>query len=143
MIAAVSGAEHEPEPSDMLRHVAYLKRMAAWCHQAAQSAQDASKSELDKHGGQAPNYHLRNLVTLLVVAYQEILGIRPTHTIDPDSGLVERGVAAFVKEALKRHAPQQVFNERSIDELVRWALPVRDTEYFEPPASPNEADVQK
>jgi hypothetical protein len=115
--------------------------MATWTRQAAHTARAQSASTKDHLGGDTPDYYLRDLVTHLVMAYQQILGIRPSHTINPETGLVERGAAAFVKEALKQYVPEQVFKERHIDELVRLALPVRDQSYFEPPAMPDEPGV--
>lgn len=140
MIIAASGIGHEPEPSDMREHVVYLRRMAAGSRQAVQTARDESRSTLDHHGGRTPDYNLRNLVAHLVVAFQEILGVRPLHTTNPETGLVERG-AAFVKKALKQYAPERTFEERHIDDLVRWALSARDLAYFEPPPMPDEPGV--
>jgi len=120
----------------MKRHVAYLQRMAQGARQGAQAARDESRFEEDHLGGRTPDHHLRSLVTHLFTAHQEILGIRPLHTINPDNGRADRGVAAFVKKALKQFAPERVFKDRVIDELVRRSLPLRDEPYFEPPAIP-------
>ena len=66
-----------------------------------------------------------------------MLGIRPTHTVDKESHLAERGFTGFVKEALRLYAPDGVvFEPRLIDKVVEEKLPIRDLEYFDPPPFP-------
>lgn len=137
MIVSVSEANLDSDELDMRRHILYLQRMAAWSRKAAEVADQHSRSARDHKGGSTPDRNLRELVTLLLMAYQEILGIRPSHTIDPDSGLVERGASAFIKQALALYWPDHTFEPRLIDETVRRSLLVRELEFFDPPPLPS------
>jgi hypothetical protein len=137
IMAASSGINQEVGDSDFTPHVLYLERLAAWSIKAAETADELAESAQDYRGGRTPDYNLRSLVAHLLQSYQQILGIFPALTIDPDTGLAETGVAAFIKRALKCHAPKgQTFKPRLIDETVRWALEIRDMELFEPPPFP-------
>ena len=121
----------------MTRHILYLQRMASWSRKAAEMAQEHSKSVEDDKGGPTPTQELRELVSALMLAYQEVLGIRPTHTVDKDIHLAERGFTGFVKQALRLYAPEGVvFEPRLIDKVVAEKLAIRDLEYFDPPPYP-------
>ena len=137
IMAISSGANREAAAGDFTRHLLYLERLAAWSIKAAETAEDLAESAEDHRGGRTPDYNLRSLVAHLVQSYEQILGVFPTLTIDPNTGLAKTGVAAFIKRALKCHAPKgRAFKPRLIDEMVRWALPVRDIQSFEPPPFP-------
>ncbi len=69
-----------------------------------------------------------------MLSYQEVLGTRPTHSVDKESHLAERGFTGFVKQALRLYAPEGVvFEPRLIDRVVAEKLPIRDLAYFDPP----------
>jgi hypothetical protein len=133
LIVAASETNLDASDLDMRRHILYLQRMAIWSRKAAEVADQQSQSARSHKGGSTPDQNLRELVTLLLIAYQEILGIKPSHTIDPDTGLVERGASAFIKQALGLYWPEHTFKHRLIDETVRRSLLVRELEYFDPP----------
>jgi hypothetical protein len=133
LIASASSTSRDLEPEAMRKHVLYLQRMAIWSRKAAEVAVQQSQSAGSHKGGSTPDQNLRELVTLLLIAYQEILGIKPSHTINPDTGLVERGASAFIKQALGLYWPEHTFKHRLIDDTVRCSLIVRDLEYFDPP----------
>jgi len=137
LIGVMSGANLEAGELDMRRHILYLQRMAFWSHKAAEVADQQSRSARDHKGGTTPDQNLRELVTLLLIAYQEILGIKASHTIDPETGLVERGASAFIKQALALYWPDHTFKHRLIDEIVRRSLMVRELEFFDPPPLPS------
>ena len=72
-----------------------------------------------------------------MLSYQEMLGIRPTHTVDKISFLAERGFTGFVKKARRLFAHDGVvFEPRLIDKVVEEKLPIRDLEDFDPPPLP-------
>jgi hypothetical protein len=133
LISAMSGANLDTGDHSMWRHILYLQRMASLSRKAAEVANQQSHSARDHKGGNTPDQNLRELVALLLIAYQEILGIKPSHTIDPSTGLVERGASAFIKKALGLYWPEHTFKHRLIDEIVRRSLIVRELEYFDPP----------
>jgi hypothetical protein len=137
LIGAMSGASMEAGDLDIRRHILYLQRMASWSRKAAEVAGQQSRSARDHKGGNTPDQNLRELVVLLLIAYQEILGIRPSHTIDSDTGLVERGAGAFIKQALALYWPEHTFKHRLIDEIVRRSLIVRELEFLDPPPLPS------
>jgi hypothetical protein len=137
LIVAMSEANLDAGEFDMRRHVLYLQRMASWSRRAAEAADQQSRAARDHKGGNTPDQNLRELVTLLLIAYQEILGIRPSHTIDLSTGLVERGASAFIKQALATYWPDHTFKHRLIDEIVRRSLIVRDLEFFDPSPLPS------
>lgn len=137
LIATMSEANLDADDLDMRRHIMYLQRMAAWSRKAVEVADQQSQSARDHKGGSTPDQNLRELVILLLIAYQEILGIKPSHTINPDTGLVERGASAFIKQALAVYWPEHTFKHRLIDETVRRSLAVRELEYFDPPPLPS------
>lgn len=137
LIVAASEINLEAGDLDMRRHILYLQRMASWSRKAAEVADQQSQSARSHKGGNTPDQNLRELVLLLLIAYQEILSLKPSHTIDPDTGLVERGASAFIKQALAVHWPEHTFKPRLIDETVRRSLIVRELEYFDPPPLPS------
>jgi len=136
MIVSMSEANLDSDELDMRQHILYLQRMAVWSRKAAEVADQHSRSAQDHKGGNTPNQNLRELVALLLMAYQEILGIRPSHTINPATGLVERGASAFIKQALALYWADHTFEPRLIDETVRRSLLVRELEFFDPPPLP-------
>jgi hypothetical protein len=97
--------------SDMRQHILYLQRMASWSRKAAQMAQEHSLSAQDDRGGPTATQELRELIAALMLSYQEVLGIRPIHTVDQESHLAERGFTGFVKQALRLYAPEGVVLE--------------------------------
>jgi hypothetical protein len=137
LIVAASAANLDASDFDMRQHILYLQRMAAWSRKAAQMAQEHSLSTQDNKGGPTPTQELRAIVATLMLSYQEVLGIRPTHTVDKESHLAERGFTGFVKQALRLYAPEGlVFEPRLIDKVVEEKLPIRDLGYFDPPPLP-------
>ncbi len=139
MLLIVAASEANPDVSDvdMRPHILYLQRMAAMSRKAAQMAHEHSLSTENNKGGPTPTQELRELISALLLSYQEVLGIRPTHTVDKESHLAERGFTGFVKEALRLYAPEGVvFEPRLIDKVVEEKLPIRDLEYFDPPPFP-------
>jgi hypothetical protein len=76
---------------------------------------------------------LRALIADLMLIYQHILGIRPTHAVDRDIHLAEVGFTGFIKQALSAFMPEgRTFEPKLIDNVVRGPLDVRDLEFFEP-----------
>lgn len=96
-----SGVNMEADDSDFTRHLLYLERLAAWSIKAAETAEEHAQSAQNTRGGRTPDYNLRSLVAHLLQSYEQILGIFPTFTTDPATGLAKTGVAAFVKRALR------------------------------------------
>jgi hypothetical protein len=131
MIAAMSEANLDTGDFDMRRHILYLQRMAALSRKAAEAAK---RSAEDDKGGPTPTQELQELVSALMLSYQEVLGIRPKHTVDKDIHLAVVGFTGFVKEVLRLYAPEDVaFEPRLIDKVVQKKLPIRDFEFFDPP----------
>ncbi|ANY80489.1 hypothetical protein BB934_21485 [Microvirga ossetica] len=137
MIVAMSEVNQDSGDLDMRPHILYLQRMAYLSRKAAEVSQQHSRSARDHKGGPTPTQELRELVSALMLTYQEVLGIRPIHTVDKISFLAERGFTGFVKEALRLYAPEGVvFEGRLIDKVVEEKLPIRDLKYFDPPLLP-------
>jgi hypothetical protein len=137
LIVAASEANLDASDLDMRQHILYLERMAAWSRKAAQMTQEHSLLAQDNKGGPTPNQELRELIAALMLSYQEVLSIRPYHTVDKVIHLAERGFTGFVKEALRLYAPEGVvFEPRLIDKVVQEKLDIRDLEFFDPPPLP-------
>lgn len=137
VIASMSEANQDSGDLDMRRHILYLQRIASLSRKAAEAAQAHSLSAQDDRGGPTPTQELRELVAVLMLSYQEVLGIRPTHTVDKVIHLAERGFTGFVKEALRLYAPEGVvFEPRLVDKVVEETLEIRDHEFFDPPPLP-------
>jgi len=137
MIVAASETNLDPGDFDPKQHVLYLQRLATWSRKAAQIVREHSKSVEDNKGGPTPTQELRAIVSTLMLSYQEILGIRPRHTVEKIIHLAERGFTGFVKEALRLYAPEGMdFEPRLIDRVVQETLPLRDLEFFDPPPLP-------
>ncbi|MBQ0819614.1 hypothetical protein KBI52_05190 [Microvirga sp. HBU67558] len=137
MIVAMSEVNLDCVAIEMRQHILYLQRMASLSRKAAEVAKEQSLSAQDNHGGPTPTQELRELISALMLSYQEVLGIRPAHTVDKIIFLAERGFTGFVKEALCLYAPKGVtFEPRLIDKVVEEKLPIRDLEYFDPPFVP-------
>jgi hypothetical protein len=137
MIVAMSSENQDSAELDMRRHILYLQRMASMSRKAAEGAQKLSQSAQDNKGGPTPTQELRELISVLMLSYQEVLGIRPTHTVDKNVHLAVRGFTGFVKEALRLYAPEDVvFEPRLIDKVVEEKLAIRDLESFDPPPLP-------
>ncbi len=137
MIAAMSEANLDVGDTDMRQHILYLQRMASWSRKAAQMAEEHSLSAQDNKGGPTPTQELRELIAALMLSYQEVLGIRPLHTVDKESHLAERGFTGFIKQVLRLYAPEGiVFEPRLIDKVVEEKLLIRDLEFFDPPPLP-------
>jgi hypothetical protein len=137
MIVAALDAKQDPGDLDPKQHILYLQRMAAWSRKAAQMARDHSLSTEDALGGPTPTQELRAIVASLAQSYQEMLRIRPAHTVDKDTHLAERRFAGFVKQALRLYAPAGVmFEPKLIDNVVREKLSILDYEFFDPPPFP-------
>ena len=67
-------------------------------------------------------------MTILMDRYEFLLGVKPTHVVDPATGLGHSTFDLFVKEAIRLHAPEGTnFEPRRIDEVIRWALPSRSS----------------
>jgi hypothetical protein len=114
-----------------------LQRLASLSRKAAAAAQGHNLSTQDDRGGPTPTQELRELVAALMLSYQEVLGIRPTHTVDKNVHLAVGGFTGFVKEALRLYAPEGVvFEPRLIDKVVGATLEIRDLEFFDPPPLP-------
>jgi hypothetical protein len=133
-IVAASGGNIDGASTSMTAHLAYLERMAGWSQRAALTAQDLNLSAQDSRGGPTPNRALRGLIADLMLIYQHILGIRPTHTVNKDTHLADVGFTGFVKQALSAFMPEgMTFEPKLIDNVVRETLGMRDLEVFEPP----------
>lgn len=134
MIVAASEANPDSRDFDMRHHILYLQRLASMSRKAAEMSQQHSLSVEDNKGGPTPTQELRELVSALMLSYQEILSVRPAHTVDKDIHLAVGGFTGFVKQALRLYAPEGVvFEPRLIDKVVAEKLPIRDLEYFDPP----------
>jgi hypothetical protein len=129
-----SGAQRGADDGDFRPHLEYLQRMARWAERAATMAAGFSQSIGDDKGGRSAGENLRSLVVVLTYLFQEILAVRPTHTVDPQTGLGVSVFDRFVKEALVQFAPPgQTFEPRHVDSAIQRALDVRDFESFVPP----------
>lgn len=137
LIIGMSEINQDSANLEMRQHILYLERMASLSRKAAEAAHQHSLSAQDDRGGPTPTQELRELVSALMLSYQEILGIRPMHTVDKVIHVAERGFTGFVKEALRLYAPVGVvFEPRLIDKIVAEKLPIRDLAYFDPPPLP-------
>lgn len=129
-----SNANRDPEDLDPRKHIDYLVRIARWAERAAETAVEISRSEGDNKGGRRADERLRGLVVLLMDRFQELLALRPTHKVSPDTGLGESLFDIFVKSAISEFAPPGVnFKPRKIDDAICWALASRDLGLFTPP----------
>lgn len=136
---AASHASGEPDEWDPRPHIDYLERMARWADRAAEIAVELSESAEDYKGGRTPDENLRGLVVLLMDRFQELLGTRPTHSVNPETGVGESLFDWFAKVAITEFAPPGVIIEpRRIDDAIVWALGSRDLEHFTPPPLPDE-----
>ena len=134
----MSNAAHQVDEIDTRQHMDYITRIAMYAERAAEVMDEESISAEEHKGGRPPDENLRNLVTLLMDRFQELLAIRPTHTVHKETGVGESLFDLFAKEAIASYAPDDVYIEdRKIDEAIRWALPSRDFEYFIPPKLPD------
>ncbi|MXQ14935.1 hypothetical protein, partial [Microvirga makkahensis] len=97
-IVALSEAHPDADDLDMRRHILYLQRMAIWSRKAAEVAGQQSRSARSHKDGNTPDQNRHELVVLLLIAYQEILGVKPSHTIDSDTGLIERVPVALSRK---------------------------------------------
>jgi hypothetical protein len=133
---AASNANREPDNWDPSLHVDYLTRMARWAERAADTAIAEVKSTGDDRGGRTPDEKLRSLMVILLTRFQELLGIRPLHSVNVDTGLGDSIFDMFAKSAITEFAPGNAVipDGRQIDDAIRWALPSRDSEMFTPPA---------
>lgn len=86
-IIAASGTDREPAEVEHEPHLAYLRTLAVWTDRAAKTASELSQQALDNRGGRTPNETLRSLVSQLHDRYTEILSMKPTHTVDQESGV--------------------------------------------------------
>lgn len=137
LIVSMSEAGPDSGDPDMRRHILYLQRMAAWSRKAAEAALQHSLSAQDHKGGPTPTQELRGLISALMLSYQEVLNIRPKHTVDKDIHLAVGGFTGFVKQALRLYAPEGIaFEPRLIDKVVEEKLDIRDLELFDPPPLP-------
>ena len=69
--------------------------------------------------------------------YQEILAVKPTHIIDPDTNHAISDFNIFVEEALDRYGPTSTtFGRSQIKDAISLALDTRDFEEFTPPPLP-------
>lgn len=129
-----SGASRAPDNVDLEAHLAYISRLSRWSRESAQTAGQISHSTRDHLGGRMADERLRRLVAQLTLAFAHYLGIKPTHTISKDGGVGVSLLDLFVHEAIATWRPEQVlFEPHRIDDAIRWALSVRDLEFFDPP----------
>jgi hypothetical protein len=104
------------ELSNTLGLLAHLQDLAMWSERAADSAKD-------NKGGPTPDVRLRSLVTILADRYQSLLGIKPTHTVNPDTGLGHSTFDLFIKETLRTFAPKGLtFEPSRVDTAISWAI---------------------
>ena len=123
-----SGASNPLDTDEPIRIIADLQDWALWSSRAAETARQMSLSARDHKGGRTPDVRLRGLVTLLMDRYEFLLGVKPTHVVDPATGLGHSKFDLFVKEAIGLHAPEGTnFEPRLIYEVIRWALPSRSS----------------
>jgi hypothetical protein len=133
-----SGAQSGADEGDFRPHLEYLQRMARWAERAASMSAEFSQSTGDDKGGRSADENLRSLVVVLMHLFQEILGVRPTHTINPHTGLGDGVFDCFVKEGLIQFAPPgQAFEPHQVDSAIQRALESRDFEPFLPPRTAN------
>ena len=134
---AASNANRSAENLDPRPHIDYFTRIALYARRAAETEQAESISAKDHEGGQSGDENLRSLVLLLMQRYQEILSIRPTHTIDPDTSYGVSDFNIFVGEALDIYNPTSTtFGLSRIKDAISLALDSRDFEEFTPPPLP-------
>lgn len=137
-ILTSAGSTDDAASAALVRHVLYLQSLALWADDAAEATTQMSHSMGNDRGGPDREERLREVIATLMLCYIRDLGIRPTLTIDPGSHLAERGLAGFVKEALRLFAPQGVhFEPGLVDSIVREKLPIRELEEFLPPRLPS------
>jgi hypothetical protein len=136
---AASQADAENENLDPRPHIEYFSRMARWARRAAETSAELSKSADDDRRGRPADQNLRSLVVLLMDRFQQLLCIRPTHSINGATAVGESVFDCFVKDAIAKFAPSDVFIEPGhIDNVILWALPSRDFEPITPPFLPDE-----
>jgi hypothetical protein len=111
------------ELSETLGLLAYLQDLAMWSDRAADTAKLMSDSAKDNKGGPTPEVRLRRLVTILADRYHSLLGIKPSHTVNPESGLGHSTFDLFIKETLRTFAPKGlIFEPSGVDTAISWAI---------------------
>ncbi|MGB4101440.1 MAG: hypothetical protein WBK91_05995 [Alphaproteobacteria bacterium] len=135
---AASNVNREVDSMDWKCHYAYLHRMARWAESAAITSKEHSASQEDHKGGRTPDENLNSLIVILMSRFHEVLSLRPTHTVAPETGLGTSIFDMYVKEAFECFAPDAVPESRCIDEAIVRALPSRDSKLFTPPPFPDE-----
>jgi len=130
-VLLASGSNIPVETAEPLRIIANLQDLAQWSTRAAETAKLMNLSAEDHKGGRTPDVRLRSLVTLVMARYEFLLGIRASHVVDPATGLGHSTFDLFVKEAIRLYAPKGMhFEPRLIDEVIRWALPSRSSDFW-------------
>lgn len=138
LLGIVTPGGRPEDANHVVRHKLYLGWLSDAAMKAAELAKSHSVSMNDDHGGPNIDVRLEDLIAHLLVLYEETTGIRPLHTTNPNSGLVETGATLFVKRILSLYSPDGItFNPHRIDAIVLDKLMVRDLEYFEPPPHKN------
>lgn len=130
-ILIASGSSHIPDHPDPNPHIEYLTTLARWTSRARETAAADAVSQLDHKGGRTPDENLTELIAALMVRYQHLAGLKPTHTEDADTGLGCSDFDLFVKAALVCYSPGDPPEPRKIDEIISKVLPGRESEFFE------------
>jgi len=130
-VLLASGGNTPLETAELIRIIANLQDLALWSTRAAETAKLMNLSDEDHKGGRTPDVRLRSLVTILMDRYEFLLGIKASHVVDPATGLGHSTFNLFVKEAIRLYAPEGThFEPRRIDEVIRWALPSRSSNFW-------------
>jgi hypothetical protein len=135
-VLLASQANSPPETAEPIKIIANLRDWALWSTRAAETAQLMSLSDQDHKGGRTPDVRLRSLVVILMDRYEFLLGVRATHTVDPDGGLGHSTFDLFVKEAIRLYAPEGAhFEPRLIDDAIDRALESRASNFWGEPVA--------
>jgi hypothetical protein len=86
-VLLASGSDGALERADPLEVIVKLHDWARWAPKAAETAKLMSWSAHDHKGGRTPDSRLRGLVTILMDRFEILLGVKASHTVDPDTGL--------------------------------------------------------
>jgi hypothetical protein len=122
-IYAASRANADIDEFEPLLESSRLLSLSRWAKRAAPLARAEKRSHLDGKRGPTRDANLYSLVTILAQQYLLLLGIRPTHGSDVQTGAGTSLFDDFVKCAISDFAPASITPKwAQMDEAIRHTL---------------------
>jgi hypothetical protein len=120
---AASRANSDTDEFTVLLRSANLLALSRWASAAAGVARAEKQSRPDGKRGRTPDANLRSLVTVLAQQYALVLGVRPTHSSDVQTGEGTSLFDDFVISSIRDFAPALAIPAwRQIDRAIRQQL---------------------